>query len=157
MKLIVSLQMSHHSQAPRVPQHNHIRIRNPLAFNSLVVLDHRRGYRYCTSSCLQFDFILTRLAIITLLNLQSFWGNLNWCHEFSACRLLTALVAFAWMNWIILFSLLGLSVLFTIVNAAFSEPMHGRYDPRESHYRDSGANYGAPMRDQEGLRRFMPW
>jgi hypothetical protein len=72
------------------------------------------------------------------------------------------------MSWIILTFLLVLSILFTIVNKAFGEPMHGRYDPRESHYyegggqRDSRATMTMPVPQtaqapREGLRRFTPW
>ncbi|THG95929.1 hypothetical protein EW026_g5804 [Hermanssonia centrifuga] len=64
----------------------------------------------------------------------SFWGSLEWCHEFQACRLLTALVAFAWMGFILLFVLLIISVMFSIANRAYTHPLHGRYDPRASAY-----------------------
>ena len=65
---------------------------------------------------------------------QSYWGNLHWCHVYKACRILTALVAFAWMGWIILLFLIVISITFAVVNGAFGHPMHGRYDPRTSTY-----------------------
>lgn len=68
---------------------------------------------------------------------QSYWGKLHYCHQYRACRLLTALVAFAWMGWIMILVLLVVSALFAFSNKAFHEPLHGRWDPRESHYRDS--------------------
>ncbi|KZP04147.1 hypothetical protein FIBSPDRAFT_1044777 [Athelia psychrophila] len=68
---------------------------------------------------------------------SSFWGNLHFCRQYQTCRLLTALVAFAWMGWIIISILLTISVMFAIANNAFGEPFHGRWDPRHSHYRDS--------------------
>jgi len=64
----------------------------------------------------------------------SSWGNLHFCHQYQACRLLTALVAFAWMGWIMILMLLVMSALFAFSNNAFHEPLHGRWDPRESHY-----------------------
>jgi len=63
---------------------------------------------------------------------SSFWGNLGWCQQFEACRLLTALVAFSWLGWLVLTAIIGISLMFTIANRAFTEPLHGRWDPRAS-------------------------
>ncbi len=63
---------------------------------------------------------------------QTFWGNLGWCHEYSPCRVLTALVAFAWIGWVVLLSLLGLALVHTFVNRAWTDPMHGYLYPRDS-------------------------
>ncbi|KAI0268037.1 hypothetical protein BGY98DRAFT_1109283 [Russula aff. rugulosa BPL654] len=60
------------------------------------------------------------------------WGNLGWCQEYSPCRVLTALVAFAWIGWVVLLSLLGLALVHTFVNRAWMEPMHGYLYPRDS-------------------------
>ncbi|KAF8957201.1 hypothetical protein BDZ97DRAFT_119277 [Flammula alnicola] len=65
------------------------------------------------------------------------WGNLSFCQQFEACRVLSALVGFAWLGWITLSCILGLSLLFTIANKAMSEPLHGRWNPRESQYVDN--------------------
>ncbi|KAJ7650739.1 hypothetical protein FB45DRAFT_888679 [Roridomyces roridus] len=62
------------------------------------------------------------------------WGDLSFCHQFHACRLLTALVAFAWISWITLLGLLVTSVFVAIVNAAFFSPFHARWNPRDSTY-----------------------
>jgi len=70
----------------------------------------------------------------------SFWGDLRFCHQYKACRLLTALVAFAWMGWIVIVILLLISIMFAVSNNAFHEPLHGRWDPRESHYYDNQGN-----------------
>ena len=67
------------------------------------------------------------------------WGALEWCFSFWQCRVLTALVAFAWMGWAILFALLLMSAMFAIANRAWWDPMHGRYDNRASMY--SGRRY----------------
>jgi hypothetical protein len=63
---------------------------------------------------------------------QTFWGNLGWCHQYSPCRVLTALVAFAWIGWVVLLSLLGLALVHTFVNRAWTDPMHGYLYPRDS-------------------------
>jgi hypothetical protein len=63
---------------------------------------------------------------------QTFWGNLGWCHEYSPCRLLSALVAFAWIGWIPLLALLGITLAHTFVNRAWTDPMHGHLYPRDS-------------------------
>ena len=49
--------------------------------------------------------------------------------------MLTVLVAFAWMCWVITFALLLVSILFAAANSAFFHPLHGRYDPHASFYR----------------------
>ncbi|KIP02593.1 hypothetical protein PHLGIDRAFT_286143 [Phlebiopsis gigantea 11061_1 CR5-6] len=71
------------------------------------------------------------------------WGNLAWCRIYLPCRVLTALVAFAWMGFIVVFVLLIVSLMFSIANRAFRQPLHGRYDPRLSYggpsYRSSRA------------------
>lgn len=62
----------------------------------------------------------------------SMWGDLGWCHQYSPCRLLTALVAIAWTGWVVLFFLLGASLMHSLVNRAWTEPMHGHLYPRDS-------------------------
>lgn len=68
---------------------------------------------------------------------QTFWGNLFWCHQFWQCRILTVLVAFAWMCWVLVFILVFVSTMFAVANAAFFHPLHGRYDARDSYFRES--------------------
>lgn len=60
------------------------------------------------------------------------WGNLGWCQEYSPCRLLSALVAIAWIGWVLLLFLLGASLVHTFVNQAWAEPIHGYLYPRDS-------------------------
>jgi len=78
-------------------------------------------------------FILMVLWVVGAAISTKFWGNLHFCHQYETCRLLTALVAFVWMGWIIIFVLLFISVMFAYANNAFGEPFHGRWDPRHSH------------------------
>ncbi|EKM49041.1 uncharacterized protein PHACADRAFT_265891 [Phanerochaete carnosa HHB-10118-sp] len=78
-------------------------------------------------------FILFVLWLVGAAIATSSWGNLAWCHIYLPCRVLTALVAFAWMSFIMVFVLLIISVMFSIANRAFKQPMHGRYDPRSSY------------------------
>ena len=65
---------------------------------------------------------------------QTFWGNLFWCHRYWQCRVLTVMVAFAWMCWVMTFALLIVNILFAVANSAFFRPLHGRYDPHASYY-----------------------
>jgi hypothetical protein len=66
------------------------------------------------------------------MNVVSSWGNLGWCHQYSPCRLLSALVAIAWIGWVLLLSLLGIALAHTFVNRAWTDPMHGHFYPRDS-------------------------
>jgi len=67
---------------------------------------------------------------------SNMWGSLSWCQQIEACRVLSALVAFSWLGWLTLTGLLGLSLLFSIANSALQEPLHGRWNPRQSQYVD---------------------
>ncbi|OBZ75002.1 hypothetical protein A0H81_05068 [Grifola frondosa] len=61
---------------------------------------------------------------------STFWGNLFWCHRYFPCRILTTLVAFSWMCWVVVLILMIMSALFAYENSAFGLPLHGRFDPR---------------------------
>ncbi|KAF8153748.1 hypothetical protein B0H34DRAFT_661348 [Crassisporium funariophilum] len=65
------------------------------------------------------------------------WGNLSFCQQFDACRVLSAIVAFSWLAWLTLSALLAISLLFSFANSAFVEPLHGRWNPRQSQYVDN--------------------
>jgi len=65
------------------------------------------------------------------------WGSLSWCQQFEACRILSALVAFSWLGWLTLSTILGLSLLFSLANKALMEPLHGRWNPRQTIYKDN--------------------
>ncbi|KAJ6570118.1 hypothetical protein DFH09DRAFT_422074 [Mycena vulgaris] len=82
-----------------------------------------------------FVLYLVGAAIATQL-----WGDLSFCQHFHACRILTAMVAFAWMSWIMLLCALVASIFVAFANAAFFAPFHGRWNPRESTYSDRRAS-----------------
>jgi len=60
------------------------------------------------------------------------WGNLGWCHVFGTCRLLTAIVAFTWMSWIMTFFLTVSCIWYILRNDGISQPVHGRYYPERN-------------------------
>jgi len=60
------------------------------------------------------------------------WGNLGSCHRYSPCLVLTSLVTFAWIGWVVLLALFGLALVHTFVNRAWTDPMHGYLCPRDS-------------------------
>jgi len=68
---------------------------------------------------------------------STMWGNLGWCQTFQACQILSTLVAFSWLGWLVLSLLLGFSLLFSFANKGFMDPLHGRWNPRESRYPDT--------------------
>jgi len=68
---------------------------------------------------------------------STMWGNLGFCQQFQACQILSALVAFSWLGWLVLSLLLGFSLLFSFANKGFMDPLHGRWNPRESRYADT--------------------
>jgi len=97
-----------------------------------------RGYEYGLASSFTGEivglFILFVMWLVGAAIATSFWGALSWCWVYQPCRVLTALVAFAWLGWIVLFALLLMSAMFAIANRAWWDPMHGRHDPRASAY-----------------------
>ncbi|KAF7312066.1 hypothetical protein MIND_00218800 [Mycena indigotica] len=103
---------------------------------AVLTIHHMREDRLIAS----FAGEILVLSILFLLYLvgaaiaTSIWGDLSFCHQFQACRILTALLAFAWLPWIVLMGLLVASVFVAIANAAFFAPFHGRWNPRESTY-----------------------
>ena len=56
--------------------------------------------------------------------LQTFWGNLLWCHSYWQCRVLTVLVTFSWMTVSTSFVLLA-GTFYAITISAI--PMEKRY------------------------------
>ncbi|KAH6888238.1 hypothetical protein BKA70DRAFT_1121908 [Coprinopsis sp. MPI-PUGE-AT-0042] len=64
----------------------------------------------------------------------SIWPNLSWCSSFSPCQVLSALLAFCWLGWIALTALLVITLIFVVVNKTWTEPLHGKWDPRQTIY-----------------------
>ncbi|KAJ7510458.1 hypothetical protein B0H11DRAFT_1900763 [Mycena galericulata] len=103
---------------------------------AVLTIHHMREDRWIYSFFSEI-LVLSALFVLYLVGAAiatQLWGNLSFCQEFRACRILTALVAFSWMSWIILLCLLAASFFVAIANAAFFAPFHGRWNPRESTY-----------------------
>ncbi|EPQ55516.1 hypothetical protein GLOTRDRAFT_138422 [Gloeophyllum trabeum ATCC 11539] len=62
----------------------------------------------------------------------TYWGNLSWCWVYRPCRVLTALVAFAWIGWASIFIIFVYTLLFVLSNRVVMEPLHARWNPRVS-------------------------
>jgi len=69
---------------------------------------------------------------------KSSWQGLEGCQRFGPCQVLSALLGFAWLSWITLTALLVVTLLFSVANHAFQQPLHGRWDPRISMYSSRG-------------------
>ncbi|KAI9059085.1 hypothetical protein FKP32DRAFT_1580519 [Trametes sanguinea] len=105
-------------------------------------------------------FELAALSILWLLWLvgcvvsTSIWPNLAFCAQFAPCRVLTAMMAFAWLGWIALVGLIVLAVLTAVKKArparapmmvewaaqpgyAF-EPVSGVRRPQAAAFREGG-------------------
>ncbi|KAF7375221.1 hypothetical protein MSAN_00408700 [Mycena sanguinolenta] len=112
------------------------------AVYGVLTIHHMREDRLISS----FASEILVLSILFLLYLvgaaiaTSIWGDLSFCQEFRACRILTAMLAFAWMSWIVLSCSLAASVFVAIANRAFFSPFHGRWNPRDSTYSDRRAS-----------------
>ncbi|KAI0691568.1 hypothetical protein C8Q76DRAFT_771967 [Earliella scabrosa] len=110
-----------------------------LFWSSFIIHIIHRSYDYGRLSSFAGElfglFVLFVMFLVGAAIATTFWGDLFWCHTYWQCRVLTVLVAFAWMCWVITFALLLVSILFAAANSAFFHPLHGRYDPHASFYR----------------------
>lgn len=52
--------------------------------------------------------------------MQSLWPNLNFCVQFSTCRVLQAMMGWAWLAWITVSLLLGTSLFFAVRSKAWN-------------------------------------
>jgi len=104
-------------------------------------------------------FVLWLFYIIGTSIATSFWGALGFCQEFSACRILSTLVAFAWLVWLLLTVLLVLTVLFGLANGreAWNEPMHGRWAVDDNFGGLSGFGSRRTSRVGGGTTANVPW
>ncbi|KAI0665848.1 hypothetical protein C8Q78DRAFT_1111573 [Trametes maxima] len=98
-----------------------------------------RSYDYGRFSLFAFELIglliLFTLFLVGAAISSTLWGNLFWCHVYWQCRLLTVLIAFAWICWALVFITIVVSVLFAVSNSlGWGRPLHGRYDARDSYY-----------------------
>ncbi|KAJ7212194.1 hypothetical protein GGX14DRAFT_622336 [Mycena pura] len=66
------------------------------------------------------------------------WGNLGFCQQFSACRVLSAIVAFSWLAWVNVTLNFTVSIVFITANGALLEPLHGQWVPKP---RDQESQY----------------
>ncbi|KAH8107375.1 hypothetical protein DFH11DRAFT_1637664 [Phellopilus nigrolimitatus] len=101
----------------------------------------RREYRYLSRVWHELLglFVLWVLWLVGSAIATSIWPNLpSFCSQFEACRLLTAMLAFAWMGWITLTALMVTTLLYATANSSWAEPAHGHWvrenNPRASEY-----------------------
>ncbi|KAI0333366.1 hypothetical protein GY45DRAFT_1244881 [Cubamyces sp. BRFM 1775] len=94
-------------------------------------------------------FELASLSVIWLLWLvgcvvsTSIWPNLSFCFQFAPCRILTAMMAFAWLGWVTLVGLIVIAVLTAVKKARPSRsPLMVEWAARPGYYpRPSGGGY----------------
>ena len=71
-------------------------------------------------------FVLWVLWLVGAAIATSIWPNLpSICHQVEACRVLTAMLAFAWMGWIVLTVIAVVTVMYATANSSWNEPAHG--------------------------------
>ncbi|KAI0769726.1 hypothetical protein BD413DRAFT_78640 [Trametes elegans] len=109
-----------------------------MIWSSYIIHIIHRSYDYGRFSSFAFE-LLGLLALFTLYLVgaaiaSTYWGDLFWCHRYWQCRILTVLVAFAWIDWVLVFIITVVSVLCAVANAAFWHPLHGRNAARDSYY-----------------------
>lgn len=115
-----------------------------LLFTSLITMAWSAFIIYTIHKCAENKYVSTFAAeLVGLFVLwlfwisgaavaTSIWGNLSFCQQFEACRVLSAMLAFTWLGWIVLSFIIGINLMFSVANGAFMEPLHGRWDPRSS-------------------------
>ncbi|KAJ8085527.1 hypothetical protein PM082_004345 [Marasmius tenuissimus] len=61
---------------------------------------------------------------------SSIWGGLEWCQQFEPCRVLSALLAFAWLGWITLTAIIAVSSRVSWEHGGLTTTLHGRSSSR---------------------------
>ncbi|KAJ7069858.1 hypothetical protein C8F01DRAFT_1114290 [Mycena amicta] len=84
-------------------------------------------------------FIVWMFWIVGTAIATTAWGNLGFCSEFEACRVLSAIVAFSWLSWVTVTFNFGVSLIFIIANGALLEPLHGQWVGARDH--ETGSQY----------------
>ncbi|KAJ7056675.1 hypothetical protein C8F01DRAFT_1154537 [Mycena amicta] len=104
----------------------------------VLTIHHMREDRFIFSFAAEIGVlsILFLLYLVGAAIATSIWGDLGFCQQYRACRILTTLLAFAWLSWIVIGCSLVCSVFVAVANSAFFAPFHGRWNPRESTYSD---------------------
>ncbi|KAJ7638127.1 hypothetical protein B0H17DRAFT_1106223 [Mycena rosella] len=103
---------------------------------AVIAIHHMREDRWIYSFFSEI-LVLSALFLLYLVGAAiatHIWGDLSFCQQFRACRILTTMVAFAWMSWIVLLGSLVASIVVVAANGALFDPFHGRWNPRESTY-----------------------
>lgn len=109
----------------------------------LYIIYAQREYRILSRAWQEF-IVLSVLWLLILVGsamATHIWPNLpSFCSQYAACRLLDAMLAFAWLGWITITVLLFEAIAHGMVNSSFSGPAHGRWGTDErrmselSHY-----------------------
>ncbi|EIW62346.1 uncharacterized protein TRAVEDRAFT_164255 [Trametes versicolor FP-101664 SS1] len=100
----------------------HLLVCSMLALGSIPFVMHWVP-QLITSAASANLFELAALSVIWLLWLvgcvvsTSIWPNLSFCYQFAPCRILSAMMAFAWLGWIVLVVLIVLAVLNAVQKA----------------------------------------
>jgi len=68
--------------------------------------------------------VLWLLLIVGAGIATSIWPNLNFCVSFNACRVLQAMLAFAWLSWIVLTALIIISLVYAFRFRGWDHHMH---------------------------------
>ncbi|KAJ7095942.1 hypothetical protein B0H15DRAFT_798377 [Mycena belliarum] len=74
-------------------------------------------------------FIIWMFWIVGTAIATTMWGSLGFCQEFEPCRVLSAIVAFAWLCWLLVSFNFAVSLTFILANGALLEPLHGQWVP----------------------------
>ncbi|KIK51551.1 hypothetical protein GYMLUDRAFT_208559 [Collybiopsis luxurians FD-317 M1] len=78
-------------------------------------------------------FVIWTMFLVGAAIATNFWGNLGFCFGVFSCNVLTDIVAFAWLCFIIT-TLIGFSAMLFLAGnggrASINEPLHGRWSAR---------------------------
>lgn len=93
----------------------------------MFVLHRRYGHRVLSKTWFELLclFVLWALWLGGAASAASLWPNLNWCQIYKPCRILVALMAFAWMGWVLLTFLLVGTLFVASTRGAWYDHTHG--------------------------------
>ena len=106
-----------------------------MCFSRLYIIHAQREYRILSKAWQEF-LVLAILWLFFIVGAgvaTHIWPNLpSFCSQFAACRLLDAMLAFAWLSWITITFLLFEALAHGFANSSFSGPAHGYYGRDET-------------------------
>lgn len=95
----------------------------------MYVIYRRYGHRILSKTWFELLilFIIWALSLGGAASASALWSDLNWCQIYKPCRILVAIIAFAWMSCIMLTFLVVGTLFVSSTRGAWYDHTHGEW------------------------------